>query len=115
MILGASIQADRYAFLVANLLLTKGHEIYLISQKQGEIKGNLLRPVGTYIPDIDTVTLYIGPQNQTDLLEYLAAIKPRRIIFNPGTENPGLYESIENMGIKTEEACTLVLLQTNQF
>ncbi len=115
MILGASAHADRYAFLAANLLLTKGHEIVLIGSKQGEIKGNLIMPIGTYVSEIDTISLYVGPKNQTDLVKYLGQIKPRRIIFNPGTEHPELYASINKLGIKTEEACTLVLLQTGQF
>ena len=67
------------------------------------------------LKDIDTVTLYVGPANQEGLFAYLKALSPRRVIFNPGTENPDLERELETAGIQTEEACTLVLLHTGQF
>jgi len=65
--------------------------------------------------DIDTVTLYINPTRQTEYYDYILSLKPKRIIFNPGTENPELEQLAEKNGIKTMEACTLVLLSTGQF
>ncbi|MBP7204031.1 MAG: CoA-binding protein, partial [Propionivibrio sp.] len=64
---------------------------------------------------VDTVTLYVGPKRQEGLFEQLRAIHPRRVIFNPGTENPDEYEGLRAAGIEPTEACTLVLLRTGQF
>jgi predicted CoA-binding protein len=115
LIFGASTNPERYAFKALSLLKEKGHEVFLKGNKAG-IACDLTIQVGTNDFDhIHTVTLYVGPQNQQNLLEDLSQIKPERIIFNPGTENPKLYAAIEKLNIEVEEACTLVLLQTNQF
>jgi hypothetical protein len=115
LIYGASTNPDRYAFKALDLLVEKGHEVFLKGNKSGNVRG-LTMQVGTNDFDhIHTVTLYVGPQNQQDLIQDLVQIKPERIIFNPGTENPLLYAEIEKLNIKVEEACTLVLLQTKQF
>lgn len=115
LIYGASTNPDRYAFKALNLLVEKGHEVFLKGNKDG-ITSGLTIHVGTNdFEDIHTVTIYVGPQNQHDLIQDLAQIKPERIIFNPGTENPNLYVEIEKLNSKVEEACTLVLLHTNQF
>jgi len=115
LIFGASTNPDRYAYKALELLVEKGHEVFLKGNKAG-IACGLTIQVGTNDFDhIHTVTLYVGPQNQQKLLEDLSQIKPERVIFNPGTENPDLYAAIEKLNIKVEEACTLVLLHTNQF
>ena len=115
LIYGASANPDRYAFKALDLLVEKKHQVFLKGNKEG-IASGLTIQVGTNDFDhIHTITLYVGPQNQHDLIKDLAQIKPERIIFNPGTENPELYAEIEKLNIKVEEACTLVLLHTNQF
>lgn len=115
LIYGASTNPNRYAFKALDLLVEKGYEVFLKGNKAG-IACGLAIQVGTNDFDhIHTVTLYVGPQNQQDLIQDLAQIKPERIIFNPGTENPNLYAEIEKLNIKVEEACTLVLLHTKQF
>ena len=115
LIFGASTNPDRYAYKALELLVEKGHEVYLKGNKAGIALGFAIQ-VGTNDFDhIHTVTLYVGPQNQQNLIEDLIQIKPKRIIFNPGTENPNLYAEIEKLNIKVEEACTLVLLHTKQF
>jgi predicted CoA-binding protein len=115
LIYGASTNPDRYAFKALDLLVEKGYEVFLKGNKAG-IACGLNIQVGTNDFDhIHTVTLYVGSQSQHDLIQDLAQIKPERIIFNPGTENPKLYDEIEKLNIKVEEACTLVLLHTKQF
>ena len=64
---------------------------------------------------VDTVTLYLNPKAQQEYYDYILSLKPRRVIFNPGTENPELYKILEANNIKYEVACTLVLLATNQY
>ena len=115
LIIGASTNPGRYAYKAANSLLNHGHEIELVGQKEGEIKG---KNIHTDYPDfegIDTVTMYVGVKNQPSLYDYILRQNPRRIIFNPGAENAEFEEMAEAKGIETEEACTLVLLATGQF
>lgn len=115
LIFGASTNPDRYAYKAMVLLVEKGHEVFLKGNKAGVALGLTIQVGTNNFDHIHTITLYVGPQNQQDLIEDLIQIKPERIIFNPGTENPKLYAEIEKLNIKVEEACTLVLLHTNQF
>jgi predicted CoA-binding protein len=115
LIFGASNNPERYAYKALELLKEKGHEVFLKGNKAGIALGFAIQVGKNYFNHIHTVTLYVGPQNQQNLIEDLIQIKPKRIIFNPGTENPNLYAEIEKLNIKVEEACTLVLLHTNQF
>ena len=115
LIIGASTNPERYAFKAANHLLAHGHKIELVGQKEGEILGNKIRTDYPDFEDIDTVTMYVGLRNQPNLYDYILKQKPRRIIFNPGAENPEFEQLAQSKGIKTEDACTLVLLATGQF
>lgn len=113
--MGASTNPERYAFKAAHSLLEHGHEIELVGQKEGEIVGNKIKTDYPNFNNIDTVTMYIGPRNQPNLYDYILKQKPRRIIFNPGAENPEFKQLAQSQGIETEDACTLVLLATGQF
>lgn len=115
LVYGASTNPDRYAYMATELLAKHGHELVLIGHKAGTILGHAILTDNPLIDDVDTVTLYVGLKNQGDLLTYMRAIMPRRVIFNPGTENPALANELQKIGILTEEACTLVLLHTGQF
>ena len=115
LIMGASTNSERYAYKAANSLLNHGHEIELVGQEKGEIKGHEIHTDYPDLEGIDTVTMYVGVKNQPSLYEYILKQKPRRIIFNPGAENPEFEEMAEAKGIETEEACTLVLLATGQY
>jgi predicted CoA-binding protein len=115
LVVGASTNPERYAFKAVNSLLAHGHEIELVGQKAGEIKGNRIH---TNYPDfdgIDTVTMYVGFKNQPILYDYILKQHPRRIIFNPGTENPEFEKLATSKGIEVEQACTLILLATGQY
>ncbi|MHA8080976.1 CoA-binding protein [Aquirufa regiilacus] len=115
LVYGASTNPTRYAYLATNLLLEKGHEVFLVGIKKGEVQGIEIQNNQPIIFEIDTVTLYVGPSHQQDLLEYLNQLNPKRVIFNPGTENPALMSALHKQGIEVEEACTLVMLHTGQF
>jgi len=115
LVYGASTNPSRYAYIATELLLQHGHEVSLVGIKTGEVLGLTIQQDQPVLNDIDTVTLYVGPANQAGLADYLKALAPRRVIFNPGTENPALERELGKAGIKTEEACTLVLLHTGQF
>jgi len=116
-IVGATPNSSRYAYLAAEMLTDFDHEIIPIGIKKGEVMGRKIlnireKPV---ITDVDTITLYIGPHHQSEWYEYLISLKPKRIIFNPGTENNEFENLAEENGIEVVEGCTLVMLRTHQY
>ncbi|WP_090602788.1 CoA-binding protein [Parapedobacter koreensis] len=115
LILGATNNPARYAYLAAHRLVAAGHEIVNIGIKQGEAAGVSIQPYGDALVDIHTITLYIGPQRQPQYYDYILKTNPKRIIFNPGTENSELEALAKEHGIATIQACTLVLLSTGQY
>lgn len=115
LILGATTNPARYAYLAAHRLVAAGHDIVNIGIKKGESAGVEIRRAGAVLPDIDTVTLYIGPQLQSEYYDYIMETHPKRIIFNPGTENPELEALAKQHGIEVVRACTLVMLSTGQY
>ena len=115
LVLGASPNTSRYANLAANRLVRSGHSIVNVGLKKGEVAGVPIEKPVTIHNDIDTVTLYVGPQHQEELYDYILKTHPKRIIFNPGTENAELRRMANEQGIETEYACTLVLLSIGQY
>lgn len=116
-VLGASDNPERIAYQALGRLVDAGHEVFPVSPKGGEILGQAVLPnLSAIDKPIDTLTLYVGPERQAGaVLDDIVALKPRRVIFNPGTENPAAYARLQQAGIEVEEACTLVLLSTRQF
>ncbi|HEY9048554.1 MAG TPA: CoA-binding protein [Ohtaekwangia sp.] len=116
-IVGATNNPARYAYLAASMLTEYNHEIVPIGIKTGEVAGREIQDIRKKpaIEGVDTVTLYIGPQHQPEWYEYIFSLKPKRIIFNPGTENEEFEKLAEEKGIEATEACTLVLLRSRQF
>lgn len=115
LVLGASAKPDRYSCKAISMLIEKGHSVLAIGQNQGEVAGVKIHTKNIPLKNIDTVTLYLNPLRQRDYYNYIIDIKPKRVIFNPGTENPEFYQLLHSNGIKAEVACTLVLLATNQY
>lgn len=114
-VLGASTKPERYAFKAINMLVEKGHSVLAIGQNAGEVAGVSIRTKKIPLTNIDTITLYLNPVRQREYYNYIIETKPKRVVFNPGTENPEFYQLLKANGIKVEEACTLVLLTTNQY
>lgn len=115
LVLGATTKPDRYAFRAINMLVEKGHSVLAIGQNTGEVAGIKIRTKAIPVKNIDTITLYLNPKNQRDYYNYIVEAQPKRVVFNPGTENPELYQLLELNNIKVDVACTLVLLATNQY
>ncbi|HWZ16365.1 MAG TPA: CoA-binding protein [Mucilaginibacter sp.] len=115
LVLGATPNAGRYANLAANRLVRSGHSIVNVGLKTGEVAGVPIEKPEAIHDDIDTITLYVGPQHQPELYDYILDTHPKRIIFNPGTENSELRRMANEKGIETEYACTLVLLSIGQY
>lgn len=115
-IVGASDHPERYAHMAMRSLLEHGHEIVLVHPRLKEIEGRpVLADLSQVEGAVDTVTLYVGPAISAGMADKLIALKPKRVLFNPGAENPGLAARLRDAGIETEEACTLVLLATGAF
>lgn len=115
LIIGATNNPGRYANLAAHRLTAYGHDIVNVGIKSGEVAGVPIERAEVIHSDVDTITLYVGPQHQTEYFDYILKTKPKRIIFNPGTENAELEILAEENGIETMDACTLVLLSTGQY
>ena len=114
-VLGASANPARYSYLAVEKLNRYGHAIVAIGKKEGIIGSN---PIITSHPeekDVDTVTLYLNPTSQKDYYQYILSLHPKRLIFNPGTENEELFDLAKANGIEPIEACTLVMLGTGQY
>lgn len=114
-IFGATEKAGRYANLAAHSLLRHGHDVELIGLKKGEIAGHPIQTGQPALEAIDTVTMYVGAQNQPELYEYIKSLKPRRVIFNPGAENPEFERQLQAEGIEPIHACTLVMLSVGTY
>lgn len=114
-VLGASPNPERYSYLAVSRLSAHGHPVVAIGQRAASI-GEV--PVITEHPplqNVDTITLYLNPLRQPPYYDYILQLRPRRIIFNPGTENEELEQLARDNGIQPMEACTLVLLSTGQY
>lgn len=116
LVLGASTNPRRYSHTATRRLLDAGHEVVLVGGRPGEIAGLPIHTEPVVVDGVHTVTLYIGPTRQPAYYRYLTEeLRPRRIIFNPGTENPELLRLAREAGIETEVGCTLVMLTTGEY
>jgi predicted CoA-binding protein len=116
-IIGATPNSSRYAYLAAQMLSEYNHEIVPLGIQKGYVSGKEILDIRQKpaIDGVDTVTLYIGPQRQPEWYDYILSLKPKRIIFNPGTENDEFEQMAEAKGVEALEACTLVMLRSHQY
>lgn len=116
-IIGATTDRSRYAYIAASMLTSYRHEIVPIGIKKGDLFGTPIRDIyeKPAVKDVDTITLYIGPQRQPEWYNYLLSLKPKRIIFNPGTENDDFEKMASDNGIEVVHGCTLVMLRSGEY
>jgi uncharacterized protein len=115
-IVGASHKPQRYAYMAQELLMSLQHTVFPVSGNGREILGVPgYQSIADIQQPVDTVTLYLNPQRHQAIKQDILRVKPRRIIFNPGTESDELMREYQQHGIETLEACTLVMLRTGQF
>jgi predicted CoA-binding protein len=115
LIIGASENPERYANIAAHRLALKGHPVVNIGKNPGIVAGVPIYTEKKYFDDIHTVTLYINPSHQQEWYDYILQLKPKRLIFNPGTENPEFFQLASKQGMEVIEACTLVLLSIDSY
>ena len=122
LVLGASLKPHRYSHFAVQKLAKYNHEVYPVGLRSGEIDGIevdtfkiAFAKEKQHTSYFHTITLYLSPKRQEEYFDYVIGLKPKRVIFNPGTENPVFYKLLEEHGIGYEVACTLVLLSTNQY
>lgn len=114
-IIGASANSDRYSYMATVSLKKHGHKVFPVGISKGDIAGEVILTDKPQLNDIDTVTLYVGPKNQPVWYDYILSLHPKRVIFNPGTENEEFYKKLDEKNIAHLEACTLVMLSIKQY
>lgn len=115
LVMGASPRPERYSFIAANLLHQYGHRTVLFGSHRGSINGEPILHEFPSNQPVDSVTMYLSARNQRDYEDAILALKPKRVIFNPGAENPEFEDRLHAAGIEPIEACTLVMLRTGQW
>jgi uncharacterized protein len=116
-VVGASDNPERYSYKAIKMLQAKGYTPIPVHPKLTEIESLKVYPSLESLPkeEFDTITLYINPEISSSLAEEIIKINPHRVIFNPGSENAELEKVLSVNEIETLEACTLVMLSTEQF
>lgn len=115
LVIGASLKSERYSNIAIHMLREYKYETYAVGLKEGLVADVPIQTGEPLIEDIDTISLYLNATRQEDYYDYILNINPKRIIFNPGTENELFYRILDRYAIEYEVACTLVLLRTNQY
>ncbi|MFX0557596.1 CoA-binding protein [Maribacter sp. CXY002] len=115
LVFGASLKPSRYSNIAVKQLVKNGFPTEAYGLRTGVIGGVQVKTNLDEFQDINTITLYLNPQRQEEYYDAIVDLKPKRVIFNPGTENLFFYNVLRNIGIEVEVACTLVLLSTKQF
>ena len=115
LVMGGSVKPERFANKAIIKLREYGHPVVSVGLKEGKVSDVDIQTGTPDFKDIHTITLYLGPRNQPQYYSYILSLKPKRIIFNPGTENTELFELAVKNNILPVEFCTLILLDTNTF
>ena len=115
LVVGASEKPDRYSNKAIRALRNQGHPVVAIAPREGTVADVSFDTEKKPYSGVDTVTLYVGSRHQPDFYDYVVGLKPQRVIFNPGTENPEFVKKLKDKGIYCEEACTLVLLSIGAY
>ncbi len=114
-VIGTSAKLDRYSNRAVRMLLKNNHAVIALGFENSMIEDIQIETDWKHYEDVDTISIYLNPQRQHEYYTYILDLKPKRIIFNPGTENPELEQLAFDNNIQPLEACTLVLLTTGQY
>ena len=115
-VIGASNKPARYSYQAVKLLAEKGHAVFPVHPAIAEIDGMpVFKRLANISVPIHTITVYLAPERSAALADEIISAHSKRVIFNPGAENPSIFQRLQEIGVEAINACTLVLLQTNQF
>jgi len=115
LVLGASLKPERVSNQAIKKLVKHKHEVLAVGRNSGFVDGIEILTNAKIFDDIDTVTIYLSEKNQEGLFKYFKELKPKRVIFNPGAENPILCSQLQRHEIECLEACTLVMLSVGSY
>lgn len=114
LVLGASLNPHRYSNKAIRSLLEKNHEVLAVGNKEGNLDGVSI--TSEFPTDqINTISIYLSMKNQIPYYENILSLKPKRIIFNPGAENPDLAKLAIEQDIEIIDGCTLVMLSLGNY
>ena len=115
LVMGASTNPGRYAYKAIKALQRYGHPVVAVGKKKDNLDGVTIENEHVPFDNVDTVTLYLNPMNQEQYYDYIISLKPERVVFNPGTENPEFYSLLKENNIDIQVGCTLVMLSVGQY
>ena len=115
LVIGGSLKPERYSNIAIRKLIRYGHPVVSVGLRNGEVEGVKIDTGRPDYEDIHTVTMYVGPANQPAFYDYILQTNPKRIVFNPGTENDDFEEMAKQKNIETIRHCTLVMLDQGLF
>jgi len=115
LVLGASTNPERFSYMAVRKLKYGNIPVVAVGLREGEISGVMIEKPFPVFEDIHTVTIYMGPKNLIVYYDYILSLKPKRVIFNPGTESPEFAERLSSAGIEVVNACTLIMISNNQY
>lgn len=114
-VIGASAKQDRYSNKAVRMLQFHHHDVIALGFENAQINDISIQTIWQHYDNVHTISLYLNPQRQKEYYSYILSLQPKRIIFNPGTENDELQQLATQQNIDTLEACTLVMLTTEQY
>lgn len=115
LVFGASTRPSRYSYVAIERLVDAGHPTLAFGLREGRVKGVPIQTSLDGMEAVHTITLYMRPSRQTAYYDAILEMRPKRVIFNPGTENPEFYQLLRGTGIEVEVACTLVMLSMRTY
>ena len=114
-VLGASPSPDRFSYKAVKSLVRHHHQVYAVGKRKGSIGDIPIHNDQPFVPGVDTVTMYLAPYHQGEIFDYVISLRPKRVIFNPGTESEELEDMLKSYNVEVVHDCTLVMLATGRF
>ena len=115
LVLGASANPERFSYMAVRKLKYGNIPVVAVGLREGEISGVRIEKPFPKFEDIHTITIYIGPKNLVAYYDYILGLKPKRVIFNPGTETQVFADTLISAGVEVVNACTLIMISNNQY
>ena len=115
LVLGASHRETRFSYKAVKALIRLEYDVVAVGKREGDIKGVRIQTGMPPVEDLDDIILYVGPSGQQEYYDYILGLKPRRVIFNPGTHNQELIDLCREHGIEPVVDCALIMLNSGDY